>query len=63
MPFNSLYWHLIDRHRDRLVSNHRIGRIYANWDRMDDAKRQDYLDTAEQFLDRLTPARKGWARD
>ena len=61
-PFNSLYWHFMDRHRDRLESNHRIGRIYANWDRMEDAKRQAYLDTADAFLDSLTPADSGWAR-
>ncbi|MXO90742.1 cryptochrome/photolyase family protein [Pontixanthobacter aquaemixtae] len=61
-PFNTLYWHFMDRHRDRLESNHRIGRIYSNWDRMDEDKRQDYLDSAEAFLDTLTPAKKGWAR-
>lgn len=61
-PFNSLYWHFMDRHRDRLESNHRIGRIFANWDRMDDTKRQAYLDTADAFLDSLTPADAGWAR-
>ncbi len=61
-PFNSLYWHFMDRHRDRLESNHRIGRIYSNWDRMDEEKRQAYRDTAETFLDTLTPASPGWAR-
>ena len=61
-PFNALYWHFMDRHRDRLEGNHRIGRIYANWDRMDDTKRQHYLDTAEMFLDSLVPADAGWAR-
>jgi deoxyribodipyrimidine photolyase-related protein len=61
-PFNSLYWHFMDLHRDRLESNHRIGRIYANWDRMDEDKRQAYLDTAQSFLDTLTPADSGWAR-
>ena len=62
-PFNSLYWHFMDRHRDRLESNHRIGRIYANWDRMGQDKQQDYLDTADAFLNTLTPAKGGWARD
>ena len=61
-PFNPLYWHFMDRHRDRLESNHRIGRIYATWDRMDEAKKQDYLDSAEKFLDSLTPASEDWAR-
>ncbi|MDN3644913.1 cryptochrome/photolyase family protein [Pontixanthobacter aestiaquae] len=57
-PFNPLYWHFMDRHRDRLESNHRIGRIYSNWDRMDEEKRQDYLDSAEAFLNTLKPAGK-----
>ena len=61
-PFGPLYWHFMDRHRDTLKSNHRIGRIYANWDRMDAEKRQDYLDSADKFLDTLTPASKSWAR-
>ena len=61
-PFNPLYWHFMDRHRERLSSNHRIGRIYATWDRMGADKQRDYLDSAERFLDALTPASKGWAR-
>lgn len=61
-PFGPLYWHFMDRHRDRLRANHRIGRIYANWDRMDAEKRQDYLDSAENFLGSLIPAKAGWAR-
>ncbi|WBY16194.1 cryptochrome/photolyase family protein [Erythrobacteraceae bacterium WH01K] len=61
-PFNSLYWRFMDRHRDRLESNPRIGRIYSNWDRMDEDKRQAYLDRAEAFLDTLTPADSRWAR-
>jgi deoxyribodipyrimidine photolyase-related protein len=52
----------MDRHRDRLESNHRIGRIYATWDRMGEEKQRDYLDSAQRFLDSLEPARKGWAR-
>ena len=62
-PFNPLYWHFMDRHRELLEQNHRIGRIYATWDRMDEARRQDYLDSAEAFLDTLTPAAKTWARN
>ncbi len=61
-PFNPLYWHFMDRHRDRLESNHRVGRIYSNWDRMGEDKQSEYLDSAQRFLESLTPARKGWAR-
>ena len=61
-PFNPLYWHFMERHRERLSSNHRIGRIYSTWDRMGEDKQRDYLDSAEDFLDALEPADKGWAR-
>ena len=61
-PFNPLYWHFMDRHRDRLANNHRIGRIYATWDRMGEDKQREYLTSAQKFLDSLIPARKGWAR-
>lgn len=61
-PFNPLYWHFMERHRDRLESNHRIGRIYATWERMGDEKKREYLDSAQKFLDSLTPASKDWAR-
>jgi deoxyribodipyrimidine photolyase-related protein len=61
-PFNPLYWHFMERNRDRLESNHRIGRIYATWDRMGEAKQREYLDSAQKFLDSLVPARAGWAR-
>ena len=61
-PFNPLYWHFMDRHRDLLESNHRVGRVYQNWDRMGEDRQQEYLESAEAFLDTLTPATDGWAR-
>lgn len=62
-PFNPLYWHFMDRHRERLKSNHRIGRIFATWDRMGEEKQADYIASADKFLDSLQPASKGWARN
>jgi deoxyribodipyrimidine photolyase-related protein len=62
-PFNPLYWHFMERNRARLESNHRIGRIYATWDKMGEAKQREYLASAEAFLDSLEPARPGWARN
>ncbi len=61
-PFNALYWRFMDRHRERLETNPRIGRIYATWDRMGEDKQRAYLDSAEAFLETLEPAAKGWAR-
>ena len=61
-PFNPLYWHFMDRHRERLEKNHRIGRIYSTWDRMGDDRKREYIESAEAFLDTLAPADKSWAR-
>ena len=61
-PFNPLYWHFMHRHRERLESNPRIGRIYATWDRMGEEKQREYLDSAEAFLDTLVPASADWAK-
>lgn len=32
-PFNSLYWHFYQRHRDKLEHHPRIGMVYRNWDK------------------------------
>ena len=52
-PFNSLYWHFIDRHRDQFQGNPRMGMIYRNWDRQGAEKRQATLEHAEQLLERI----------
>jgi len=62
-PFNPLYWHFMDRHREQLKDNHRIGRIFATWDRMGPERQRQYLDSAEAILAELKPADPGWARE
>lgn len=52
-PFNALYWHFMDRHRERFERNPRIGMIYRGWDRMDGERREAILDHAEALLERL----------
>ena len=52
-PFNLLYWHFLDRHRDSFENNPRISRVYSTWDRMDEDKRDTILAEAQAFLDRL----------
>ncbi|SLN46918.1 cryptochrome/photolyase family protein [Pseudooctadecabacter jejudonensis] len=52
-PFNLLYWHFLDRHRDRFKDNHRMGNMYRVWDRMDEDKRTTVLREADAFLAKL----------
>ena len=52
-PFNTLYWHFLDRHADRFAKNQRMAQIYANWKRMDQDRKDTILSEAEAFLDGL----------
>ncbi|MBS8225053.1 cryptochrome/photolyase family protein [Vannielia litorea] len=53
-PFNLLYWHFLDRHRDRFENNPRMAQMYRTWDRMDHGKRKTVLREAEAFLTRMS---------
>jgi len=52
-PFNTLYWHFLDRHRARFEGNHRMGMIFRTWDKMDADRRAEVLETADAFLARM----------
>lgn len=52
-PFNLLYWHFLDRHRDRFSNNPRMGNMYRTWDRMDADKRKTVLAESDALLARL----------
>lgn len=47
-PFNSLYWHFYDRHRDKLEKNPRIGMAYRTMARM--KNKPEVLEQAETYL-------------
>ena len=52
-PFNALYWHFLMRHGDLLRSNQRLGMVYKNLDRMNDAKLDALWDRGQTLLARL----------
>ena len=52
-PFNLLYWHFLDRHRDRFQNNPRMAQMYRTWDRMDEDKRATVLSDGDAILARL----------
>ncbi|WP_322894887.1 MULTISPECIES: cryptochrome/photolyase family protein [unclassified Yoonia] len=52
-PFNLLYWHFLDRHRDRFKGNPRMGNMYAVWDKMEASRRDQVLSEAADFLARM----------
>jgi len=52
-PFNALYWDFLDRHEDRLRSNHRMGLVYSHLDRKSDDERAAIRERAATIRDRL----------
>ena len=52
-PFNSLYWHFINRHGNTLRNNPRMTMIYRSYAKMDDDKKQRIQLRATQLLEQL----------
>ncbi len=52
-PFNYLYWYFLIVNETRLKSNPRMGMPYRTLARMASARRQQIMQEAQQFLDRL----------
>ena len=53
-PFNLLYWHFLDHHRERFEGNPRMAQMYRTWDRMAEDKRHTILAEAGDFLDAMS---------
>ena len=49
-PFNSLYWHFIDRHREDFADNPRMTMMYRNWDKQKPERREALLARADWVL-------------
>ncbi len=52
-PFNLLYWHFLNRHRDRFAGNPRMAQMYRTWDKMAESHRSTVLAEGEALLTRL----------
>ena len=52
-PFNSLYWHFMNRHREKFSNNPRTAMAYRSWDRMDSDNKHTTLQRAEINLANL----------
>jgi deoxyribodipyrimidine photolyase-related protein len=52
-PYNSLYWHFIDRHQDYLKNNARMGLIVGGWKKRDAGDRRAIVDWGSRILDSL----------
>jgi deoxyribodipyrimidine photolyase-related protein len=52
-PFNSLYWHFIDRHREDFASNPRMSMVYRNLERMSGEKRAAVMARAASLLETI----------
>ncbi len=52
-PFNLLYWHFLNRHRDRFAPNPRMAQMYRTWDKMDAGHRARVLADGDALLARL----------
>ena len=52
-PFNALYWDFIARHEKTLKGNPRMGRIYSNWERMDEETQKALRKRAKDVIEGL----------
>jgi deoxyribodipyrimidine photolyase-related protein len=52
-PFNSLYWHFLDKHKDLFSRNPRITMAYKIWAKYSDGERQTILAQAQNYLSRI----------
>lgn len=49
-PFNSLYWHFLDKHNGKLANNPRMGMMYRQWEKQDTAAQEAILAQAKYYL-------------
>jgi len=52
-PFNSLYWHFLHQHEEKLSNNPRMGMMYKVWQKMDTKQKNGILEQAEYYLNHI----------
>ena len=52
-PYNSLYWHFIDRHAELLSQNPRMGLIMGGWRKRSSGDREVVVQWGDQMLEQL----------
>jgi len=52
-PFNSLYWRFMNKHREELSSNQRLGMLFGSWDRQSDEQKSAVLNHADGLMKKL----------
>ena len=52
-PFNSLYWHFLDTHKETFKKNPRMVFPYKTWQRIDETQQSEILQHAKKLLDNL----------
>ncbi len=52
-PFNSLYWHFLDRHKDQLGQSPRLSLAYRNWNNKDSNQQKALLKRADYLLNNI----------
>lgn len=57
-PFNYLYWDFLDRNRNKLHSNHRMGMMYKTFERMSDEKKNAIHEDSQRFLNLIEQEQK-----
>ncbi|HAS46339.1 MAG TPA: cryptochrome/photolyase family protein [Microscillaceae bacterium] len=51
--WDALFWRFMHVHRDFFQNNPRLGMLVKSFDKMDDAKQEGFLKTAEEYLEKL----------
>ena len=52
-PYNAMYWRFIDKHREQLRGNGRMGLILGNWSKRSDAEQAAIVKWADQTLEQV----------